>query len=404
MQAPTLTAQVSEWLLLRAIDLVTGGVPLTPVPHKEFDLKDLDGHIWELHRASHWPHNDQAPIGLEENYRGLTLVCHDLKTVILVHRGLQLTSAENLADGFSIAVRKIPKIVEPALLLSKIAYEYADSQNYELLHTGFSLGGFLAQITGAHCHHERQRHNKVICFDAAGAKKTIKAKGFSDNRANTINYVTAPNLVNTITPHYGVVRQICAFQEMNLYLMPELKPVVSDKAVSIDSRFPEQASFDAMRMLIMGTMLKSHNQSDMRDTLSNNASFVFKKVRSWPVSSLSFENSDHKKDDTPSAPLQDDWLGVTTMILSLAKEILTRCGYEDHIVLQYQLSNAAVHHHQDEDQESFCHSTHKIDLSTVKTLFSPPKLRPETHNEREDEATMVNFSPSLGMSSESDVE
>lgn len=146
---------ISEWLLLQAIQLVTHGLPDNPNSTDEIALKDLRGHMWKLHHASHWAQNDLPPIGLEENYRGLILFCPTLQKVLLVHRGLQLTSPENLADGLSIAANKIPKIVDPALLLSKIASEFADRHEHELIHTGFSLGGFLAQITGAHCHHER---------------------------------------------------------------------------------------------------------------------------------------------------------------------------------------------------------------------------------------------------------
>ncbi|MBX9586020.1 MAG: DUF2974 domain-containing protein [Gammaproteobacteria bacterium] len=382
---------ISEWLLLQAIQLVTRGLPDTPNPNEEFDLKDLTGHTWKLHHASHWAQNDLPAIGLEENYRGLILVCDALKKVILVHRGLQLTSPENLADGFSIGANKIPKIVDPALFFSKIACEFADSHEYELTHTGFSLGGFLAQITGAQCHHEKQRHNKVICFDAPGAKKTIKAKGFSDNRSNTTNYLTAPNIVNTITPHYGVVRQITAFQDKNLYLMPELQLLVTDKAASLDIHSPEETGVNALRMLIMGTMNFSHNQDDLRSTLACNPSFAFKKVRAWPVATLSFGRSDNKADDATSKKLVDDWLGITSMILSLSKEILTRSGHEDFNVLNYQLPIATVHHHQDEDQESFCISTHKVG----STFFSPASPRLQTHREYDDKEMRTDSGPPL---------
>lgn len=210
--------------------------------------------------------------------------------------------------------------------------------------------------------------------------------------------------MNTITPHYGVVRQITAFEEKNLFLMTNLKPLITDKPASIDIHCPEQSTVDALKMLIMGTMQLSHDQNKLRTTLASNSSFEFKKVHSWPVSTLKFGKSDKKDNDATSKELVDDFLGLTTMILSLSKEILTRCGYQEFNVLHYQLPVATVHHHPEKAQESFCLSTHKVESNTVKTFFRPTSPQAQRVDQCDDKELTRHSGANLGMNISSDGE
>lgn len=210
--------------------------------------------------------------------------------------------------------------------------------------------------------------------------------------------------MNTITPHYGFVRQITAFEEKNLFLMTELQPLITDKPTSLDIHCPEQSTVDALQMLIMGTMSLSHDQNELRTTLARNPSFEFKKVHSWPVSTLRFGKSHNKANDATSKKLADDWLGVTTMILSLSKEILTRCGYEEFNVLHYQLPVATVHHHPEKGQESFCLSTHKVESNTVKKFFRPASPQDQRLDQCDDKELKRHSGANLGMNIRSDGE
>lgn len=67
-----------------------------------------------------------------------------------------------------------------------------------LIHTGHSLGGFLAELSAY------RNNTRAIVFDSPGAGYVILADGNPGN-VEIVNYVGPPNLVNTANPHVGQI-------------------------------------------------------------------------------------------------------------------------------------------------------------------------------------------------------
>src|SRR5690242_3156845 len=99
-----------------------------------------------------------------------------------------------------IGTGDIPNIVLVALKMCDIAIQIANNRSCDLYHTGFSMGGFLAQVTATYCNHKYSKHNQAICYDPPGAFPTISQLGLhsedNSNRENITIYVTCPNVVN----------------------------------------------------------------------------------------------------------------------------------------------------------------------------------------------------------------
>ncbi|MDQ2993906.1 MAG: DUF2974 domain-containing protein [Pseudomonadota bacterium] len=359
----------SEWLLLRVIDLVSD---IENYPFAEFEqgiaprvFAELKALSWELYRASHWTLSDQSvAIGIDHDYLGIILVNHTAQQIILAHRGLQLTSLKNLVAGLTIGNKQSPEIVESALQFCEMALTFAEQHNYTLHHTGFSLGGFLAQVTGAHCNHKARKHNSVVCFDAPGATPTITSKAYADNPANTINYVTAPNVVNTSNQQYGYVRQIKAYHGKNIYLTATLKPHIVDNRTTLHVEHPSDATIDVFKEIIYSTV-DTHDHDALKNILGTATGFDYTPVQGWPLSSLTFENIEAPLEKIPLKLA--GW--IVEMLLAQAKEILTLAGHGDCNAVSYQLKTPTVYLHNNEQPEIFCVTSNELAASNLYRRF-----------------------------------
>jgi hypothetical protein len=123
-QSPQLTASLSE--------------------EKPDSLQLLEKQGWQIVNASHW-----MGIGDISAYQGVILINHSRKAVLLAHRGVQFIGTSLFADLHIDSQSHVPKIINDAIAMGENATQLANHSSYELFHTGFLTGGFLAQITAS---------------------------------------------------------------------------------------------------------------------------------------------------------------------------------------------------------------------------------------------------------------
>ncbi|CAL6041059.1 Conserved_hypothetical protein [Hexamita inflata] len=140
-------------------------------------------------------------------YFGIAYLVND--QVYIAHRGTVKNSPANLAADLLILKRQTPQF-----LLDE-AQKYTESvkqsfKNHNVIHTGFSLGGYIAQ--------------QLIQLDADAVAVTFDAPGIklnNDQQLNEkcVNYVTNPNDVNTCNIQAGTVRQLEAYDREPMKLV-----------------------------------------------------------------------------------------------------------------------------------------------------------------------------------------
>lgn len=242
----------------------------------------------------------------KNNYRGLLLVNYRKKSFMLVHREMQ-PEPQNIANCLMIGqIEKEPLIIEDALIMCAAAVRIVNShEGFKLYHTGFSMGGFLAQITASDCNHHLRKHNNAMAYDCPGATPFIEMRGYADNRQNVVVYLTSPNLVNTATFHYGYVRQIADYEHHirreNIY------------DVSKANEFHIRLSGPSSAVFSIGVFrhtLQTHNLNELYAVLARKRAlnFDFHSVQCWPKANNSFiQGSDipSTKIDTTSDLLKE---------------------------------------------------------------------------------------------------
>lgn len=118
-------------------------------------------------------------------------------TIIITHRGTEITSLQDLGNDLSILLNRPLTQLPFALNFSKfIEDKYTTAFNY--LHTGHSLGGLLAEVVGL------SLERPVISFEAPGSYEVVAsilgdpAKIKPDN---ITAYFATPNVINTCGKH-----------------------------------------------------------------------------------------------------------------------------------------------------------------------------------------------------------
>ncbi len=319
---------------------------------------------WQLYHASHWDFDhDLKSIGVEQDYQGVILINHELKQVILAHRGLQLESVANLVAGLVIGTKNCPPIAKSAIAFCDIARNYSQQQQYKLIHTGFSMGGFLSQITGAYANNHNSGSGTVICFEAAGATPAIEFCGYNDNRENTINYVTAPNIVNTCNVHYGFVRQIDEFKGHNFYLKSHIKPKIVNGRVTLNLDDIDKVTAELFHN-ILGLTIIYHSKKLLLKVIKNDA-FQYVPIHSWPVAKIDLETVAIKEMPT-AVKVKCSYGFVVDQIIQNSTEIRNLAGYEGCNALSYNLSVPDVIYSQT-PTEVFCRAS-----STLQATLENP--------------------------------
>ncbi len=356
---------------------------------------------WKLVTASHW--KEGVNINSENDYEGIILFHPQKKLILLSHRGMQLDSPANVANCLKIGKGDIPKIVDDAISMCNFALNMLTKAKYtncRIYHTGFSMGGFLSQITASYCNHYHREHNKTICYDAPGAKLALQTLGYNDNQNNIIIYLTHPNLVNTATPHYGYVRQINYFKEKNDYKSSQLKDIAVKKSLAIDAN----QLITGENFLLAVSTAQSHLEL-FKSPFNNANNFDYSHVHSWPLARNTFVPRSQPKNSV-SAPVIKSSDSFGQAMLKMAHnignsyletqvdQITYIAGVEDIGRIEHQLPNPDIQHHHEAiliqtqnsgDITSIVTLMVLIMLLTIRELNKPLEQQAEQAQEEQEE-------------------
>lgn len=136
-------------------------------------------------------------------YQGTVYQRLDTGQVIVAHRGTEAVGHDIATDLAMVAARTNVQAPE-AIALTARAIEHARSESErrgtpsDVIVTGHSLGGALAQVTA---HHFDLKGETFNAYGAASLSRRIPEGGSS-----VINHVMANDPVSAASPHYGEVR------------------------------------------------------------------------------------------------------------------------------------------------------------------------------------------------------
>jgi GTPase SAR1 family protein len=204
-------------------------------------------------------------------YKQLSIDKSECYRVAFAHQGPSFNKFGNIDADLAIALSEKPKIIKDALNFEKTTMELIqnsdsiDKKTFKIIHTGFSLGGFIA----ASCVLDKmtQKNYFAVTFDAPGCKFLLPENNHNLKSESISNYVTQPNLVNTCQEHVGKIIQL-------------FKPNNETNQVSL-----------TVDELI--NTYKTHNRKDLIDLLGK--SLKLHPVNIWPKATYKLEKEDLKK-------------------------------------------------------------------------------------------------------------
>lgn len=159
--------------------------------------------------------SEKLGVGEEDGYFGVAYVKlfpqHKTAELVFAHRGTCFSKKGNIGADVLIVRREAPRIVSNSAMkyVAKIKDEIKNKCVItKITHTGFSLGGFIA--AGCLLLSDNQSNTNAVTFDAPGIDFMVTTK---NKKLDIINYVTTPNVVNTLNTHAGKVRRLTSFSE-----------------------------------------------------------------------------------------------------------------------------------------------------------------------------------------------
>jgi len=153
----------------------------------------------------------------ESGYFGVIYINHQIKQIVLSHRGTKSLKAV-LEDikGIMLNLKSKQKIeafdfVDRAI---KLINEGEELKDYRLSFTGHSLGAFLAELSVYYCHSYFKYTNvNAVTFESPGSKESMEdlqsnLESIILEQLDIVGYVGYPNLINTYNKHVGTLFQV----------------------------------------------------------------------------------------------------------------------------------------------------------------------------------------------------
>jgi len=174
-------------------------------------------------------------------YKGVALVNEEKKQLVLVHRGTVATSILNWISNLSVLnLQSTGFQLREACLFADDMKDFSLENGYQMIITGHSMGGVLAQVSAfstkyleienndfKRCSEIRDDfHPHVECFDSPGSYRVVRnmigkyqtnpcSQEFDKATAklDITNFVVCPNFPNTKGVHLGTV--ICVDKDLS---------------------------------------------------------------------------------------------------------------------------------------------------------------------------------------------
>lgn len=147
-----------------------------------------------------WVTNDQVRNANQYGYYGIAFTNHETKQIVIASRGTN--SFSHLISDVDFALGEIPEAHHSAKIFA--TYIRQNSNNYEIIHTGHSLGGIHAQLSAY------EYGEKAIVFESPGIKKITHLLSCQCKSScfHITNYLSPPNPINSFGSQVGSVVEI----------------------------------------------------------------------------------------------------------------------------------------------------------------------------------------------------
>ena len=202
---------------------------------------------------------------------------------------------ENVIADIQITIDEKPNVImndagkyEDAVLNELVSGQKCKiTSSTVILHTGFSLGGYLAAASLLSERNKQIRETYGIQEENVFAV-TLDAPGFKNNQANGFysnritNYVTRPNLVNTCNRAIGKVIQILNYKSNDTATYLE---TVGDLMKEIKDNTLESHNLEKL-VEVLKKRIKTHEVSNWPEATFNFSDETFKNI----LSNLSFSS------------------------------------------------------------------------------------------------------------------
>ena len=189
-------------------------------------------------------------------------------TIVIAHRGTIVSHKGNILADLDIAESRKPAIMNEALEYEKQILsmkEINDEQlNVTLIHTGFSLGGYIAAACAVKPFQRVRGDKLAVVLDAPGIE-TLTADEYKKYENKIMNYFLVPNVINTCNKHVGKMFQI--------------KSNLDSKNEDVEISY-QLDSIAALEQEFTNT-INSHSLDLFKDLTRNYA--IIKRVVEWPI-------------------------------------------------------------------------------------------------------------------------
>lgn len=182
---------------------------------------------------------------VQHGYFGVAYYHPRTQRVIFAHRGTCFSKTGNLLADIEIAEQKHPRILEDVNRYVSQVLRLQKARKVkvsELIHTGFSLGGFIA---GAKAGLSVSKKVSAVVFDAPGIGHLENVA--PDAATRITHYVTRPNLVNTCNSHVGPVIQLMAFVDPRQKERVDFKLDLTNLGLAPPARLDSSWTVEEMR-------------------------------------------------------------------------------------------------------------------------------------------------------------
>lgn len=147
--------------------------------------------------VENWRLIDKADIN-DYGYAGVAYSHPKVKIILIAHRGTEAKILSNLVTDATLFFDRKPLAQQLAQAFSLRVRNAAD--NYQIIETGHSLGGFHAELNAAHF------GSQCITFDSPGSGDYLQTQALESNNFTT--YLSLPNSINTAKSHIGKVYRV----------------------------------------------------------------------------------------------------------------------------------------------------------------------------------------------------
>ncbi len=177
-----------------------------------------------------------------ESY-GLRVICYlstDRRDAFIVFRGTVVSNAHNLFDDFILSLQQLPLSFHRAREVDQ-DIRFLLPSDCRITYLGHSLGAIHASLFA--CLH----HVSAITYDSPGIGSLVSAdselsSGALDPNTKIINFLSAPNLINTLHPQVGRSYRVYVGLNSGVHLTHVVKSMVGT--------LKQAASSDTLRMLL----------------------------------------------------------------------------------------------------------------------------------------------------------